>query len=224
MEASLCMAKITALKVQKKNPNRINVYLDGAFAFGLSRIVAAWLNIGQELSAEKIAELQDQDTYEVAYQKAVNFISYRSRTTQEVQRKLKDLEYSEAVIETTLERLKNNHFLGDGGYALRWVENRVDLKPRSHRLMAMELRQKGVGEEEIENALEDAPQDEELAYEALKRRIHRYARMDFQTYQRKAGAYLGRKGFSYSVISPLLKQVWDEELGELQPEQDHENR
>lgn len=221
MEASLYMAKITALKVQKKNPNRINVYLDGVFAFGLSRIVGAWLQSGQELSAEKIAELQHQDTYEVAYQKAVNFISYRSRTNQEVQRKLKDLDYSDEVIEAALERLQNNHFLGDSGYAQRWVENRVDLKPRSHRLMAMELRQKGVADEDVARALEDAPQDEELAYEALKRRIHRYVRMDFQTYKQKASAYLGRKGFSYSIISPLLQQVWDEEQGELSSEPDH---
>lgn len=220
VETSLRMAKITALKVQKKNPKRMNVYLDGDFAFGLSRIVGAWLQVGQELSPEKIAELQDQDTYEVAYQKAVHYISYRSRTTQEVQRKLKDQDFSEQVIADVIERLRNNHFLADAAYAQRWVENRVDLKPRSHRLMAMELRQKGIGDAEIEQALENAPQDEELAYEALKRRIHRYSRMDFQTYKRKASGYLGRKGFPYSIISPLLQQMWDEELEELEPEQE----
>ena len=46
--------KITALKAQKRNPNRINVYLDGIFAFGLARVVAAWLQVGQTLSDEKI--------------------------------------------------------------------------------------------------------------------------------------------------------------------------
>ena len=52
------MAKITGLKLQKRNNDRVNVYLDGEFAFGLSRIVAAWLRTGQELSDEKIAELK----------------------------------------------------------------------------------------------------------------------------------------------------------------------
>ena len=51
--------KITALKAQKRNPNRVNVYLDGNFAFGVARIVAAWLNIGQELSPEKVASLHN---------------------------------------------------------------------------------------------------------------------------------------------------------------------
>jgi len=50
--------KITALKVQKRNPNRVNIYLDGEYAFGLARITAAWLHVGQELGDEKIAELQ----------------------------------------------------------------------------------------------------------------------------------------------------------------------
>ena len=52
------MRKITAIEVQKRRPNRVNIHLDGEFAFGLARIVAAWLRVGQELSEEKIEELQ----------------------------------------------------------------------------------------------------------------------------------------------------------------------
>ena len=52
------MRKITAIEVQKRTPNRVNIYLDGEFAFGLSRIVAVWLRTGQELSEEKIEQLQ----------------------------------------------------------------------------------------------------------------------------------------------------------------------
>ena len=56
--------KVTALKKQKRNAQRINVYLDGEFAFGLSRYAAAWLQVGQELSPEKIQELQEVDAQE----------------------------------------------------------------------------------------------------------------------------------------------------------------
>ena len=52
------MKKITALEVQKKNPNRVNVHLDGEFAFGLARITAVWLKVGDTLSDEKLAALQ----------------------------------------------------------------------------------------------------------------------------------------------------------------------
>ena len=73
------MRKITAIEVQKKNPNRVNISLDDQFAFGLSRLAAAWLKVGQTLSEEKIADLQSADAREVAFQKAMRFLGYRAR-------------------------------------------------------------------------------------------------------------------------------------------------
>lgn len=210
------MATITALKTQKRNPHRVNVYLDGEFAFGLSKLVGAWLTVGQELSDEKIGELKSREEGESALQKAVHFLEYRSRTQQEVSRKLADLGYEEDVVGDVIDRLKNNQLLNDDQFALRWVENRTALKPRAHRLMAMELRQKGVGDTEIQSALSGAPDDEELAYQAMKHRFHRYAQMSYEDYQKKAIAYLGRKGFSYDVISPVVRQVWNEFQDEMQ--------
>ena len=64
------MKKITALVVQKRNPNRVNVHLDGEYAFGLARIVAVWLRVGQELDEEKLKRLQVEDARERAVQQA----------------------------------------------------------------------------------------------------------------------------------------------------------
>ena len=52
------MAKVTALKVQARNKNRVNVYLDGEFAFGLVKIEAVRLRLGQELSESAVAALK----------------------------------------------------------------------------------------------------------------------------------------------------------------------
>ena len=78
------MRKITAIVVQKRSPNRVNIYLDGEFAFGLARIVAAWLRTGQELSEEKIEQLQAEESRERAFQQALLFLSYRSRSEAEI--------------------------------------------------------------------------------------------------------------------------------------------
>src|SRR5664279_4545671 len=115
--------KITALKAQKKNPNRINVYLDGEFAFGLSRIVAAWLSVGQELEDEQIARMQQQDATEVALDNAVKFISYRSRTESEIRRKLSEKGFLDEDIDKVLERLRSNGLVADEQFARSWVEN-----------------------------------------------------------------------------------------------------
>jgi regulatory protein len=71
---------ITALRFQKRNKNRVNVYLDGQFAFGLVAIEAARLRVGQTLSDNDVARLQMRDEVERAYERALNFLSYRPRS------------------------------------------------------------------------------------------------------------------------------------------------
>ncbi len=201
---------ITAIKVQKRNPQRVAVYLDGEFAFGLARIVAAWLNVGKVLSDEDIRKYQEQDTLEVAYQKALHFISYRPRSTAEVQNKLAEKGYSEPVIAETIDRLKRNGLLNDSQFAQSWIENRASFRPRSRRVMAYELRRKGIEDETIDQTLNEAVDEEALAYSAGQRQARKLAGLEFREFRIKLGAYLGRRGFSYDVIRPVVDRLWAE--------------
>ncbi len=203
-------SEITALKAQKKNPNRINIYLDGEYAFGLARIVAAWLKIGQYLSEDEIDRLKQQYTLEVAYQKSLHFLSYRSRSETEMQRKLSEQGFDVAVIDAALQRLKENGILGDDRFARDWVENRSTFKPRSKRMLALELRQKGVAEEEIQKALAETEEESSLAYQTATQYARRLGSADWDAFRKRLGAYLARRGFSYGTIAPVLRQVWDE--------------
>lgn len=202
--------EVTALKAQKKNPNRISVYLDGEYAFGLARIVAAWLRIGQSLDENEIERLKQQDTLEVAYQRMLHFMSYRPRSEAEVQRKLNEHGYSEAVVEATVQRLKDNRLLSDSQFAQTWVENRSTFRPRSKRMLAMELRQKGLEEDVIEQALAGTDDENSLAYQTAVKYAHRLAEADWETFRKRLGAFLMRRGFSYGTIAPVLRQVWEE--------------
>ena len=202
--------EITALKAQIKNPNRISVFLDGEYAFGLARIVAAWLRIGQILSEAEIERLKQQDTFEVAFQRALNFLSYRPRSEAEIQRKLSEQGFLPEVVDATIQRLKENNVLGDARFARDWVENRSTFRPRSKRMLAMELRQKGVAEEEIQNALAETEDESSLAYQSASKYAHRLAGTDWETFRKRLGAYLMRRGFSYGTIAPVLRQVWEE--------------
>jgi len=202
--------KITALQAQKRNPNRVNVYLDGEYAFGLSRIVAAWLQIGQFLDEQKINSLLEQDALEVGFQKALNFISYRPRSAQEVQRRLRDYGYNEEQVEAILERLKQAKLVEDAEFARLWVENRSDFRPRSRRVMRIELLQKGVSEEEIQTALGDVKEDSALAYQAAIRYARRLRGLEWREFRERLGAFLVRRGFDYGTLNPVVRQVWDE--------------
>ena len=200
--------KITGLKVQKRNHKRLNVYLDGDFAFGLSRYVGAWLQVGQELTEEKISELLIEDTLESAYQKSIKFIGYRVRSTSEVERHLRNKGVEDTVINQVIERLEEKGLLNDTSFAQTWIDNRNEFRPRSHRLLASELRSKGIAAEIIQDTLETTTPEEELAYLAAMKRVRRYEQLEWQDYKRKLGSYLARRGFSYNVIKPVIEQIW----------------
>lgn len=202
--------EITALKAQKKNPNRISVYLDGEYAFGLARIVAAWLRIGQHLSEQDIERFKQQDNAEVAYLKAMRFLGYRTRSEAEIQRKLTDQGFAQQVVDATVQRLKDNGFLGDTKFAQDWIENRTTFRPRSKRMLAIELRQKGVDDEVIEQALAETEDEQVLAYQSATKYARRLAGMEWEKFRKRLGEYLIRRGFSYGTIVPILRQVWDE--------------
>lgn len=206
----LTMKKVTALTVQKKNPNRVNISLDGEFAFGLSRIVAAWLRVGQELDDDKIAALQHDDAREVAYQKAMRFLGYRPRSVQEVRENLQKHEIPEAVIEEVLQRLQETNLLNDQQFAQAWVENRNSFRPRSRRALALELRQKGLDDALVQDILDESTDETVLALEAARKQLRKVEKLEWPDFRQKLGSFLGRRGFSYGVIAPVLRQIWDE--------------
>jgi len=203
------MKKITALEVQKKNPNRVNIHLDGEFAFGLARITAAWLKIGDILSDEKITQLQNEDARERALQQALLFLSYRARSEKEIRQNLKKHEYPEEAIEYTMIRLRDNRLANDNEFAQAWVENRNTFRPRSRRALTMELRQKGLDEETIKNAVSDID-EETLAYEAAQKRAPRFLGLEWSEFRKKLSEYLARRGFPYPVAASVTTRIWNE--------------
>jgi regulatory protein len=204
------MGKVTAVKAQKHNPSRVAVYLDGEYAFGLARIVAAWLKVGQELSPEKIAALQAQDESETAYQQALHYLSYRPRSEAEIIKKLSEKGTDPTVVAAVLERLRSAGLAGDAEFASYWIENRSSFRPRSRRMLAYELHQKGVNEEHIQTALAEVVNEPELAYQAGIRYARRLVDLDWEVFRKRLSGFLNRRGFSFSVVSPVVRQIWDE--------------
>jgi regulatory protein len=204
---------ITALQAQKRNPNRVNVFINGEYAFSLARIVAAWLRVGQELSEEKAAELKKQDEKEKALQRAINLISFRARSEKEIRDHLQKHNVPEETILTVISRLNENGLLNDQKFASAWVENRATFRPRSKRALRIELKQKGITEEEIEEALQSVD-DEEQAYEAARKKARQLRNLDDQDFKRKLYGFLARRGFNYEVTSQVIQILLEEKNNE----------
>lgn len=197
---------ITALQSQKRNANRVNVYLDGQFAFGLAAIEAAHLRVGQTLSDDDVARLQVQDEVERVLERTLNFLSYRPRSEGEVRQYLRQKDVGDEAIEAVVERLTRAGMLDDREFAHYWVENRLQFNPRGVRALEHELREKGVPASTIADTL--AGFDEEAAArKALEAGVRRLAHPDPRAFRRRLEAYLVRRGFSYEVLLPLVEET-----------------
>ena len=213
MNDNVAGGKVTALKVQKHHPNRVNVYLDNEFSFGLSRITAAWLQVGQELSSSKIAKLQSDDAREIAYMQALRFLDYRPRSRAEVRRNLEKHAVPTEVINDVFKRLERSGLVNDERFAQDWVENRSEFRPRSRKALAYELHMRGLDDSAIQKALEGM-NEETMAFHAAIKQSRRYEGLPLRDFNNKLGSFLARRGFSYEIIKEVVAKVWDEKQGQ----------
>ena len=201
--------RITGLSPQQKNKERVNVYLDDHFAFGLAAIVAARLKVGQSLTEAEAAHLRTLDEGEQAYNKTIRYLGYRPRSRAEIERYLKDKKVSEEMRVQVLERLARGELVNDEEFARFWVENREQFAPRGKRALRAELRQKGLSDQEVQTAV--AGLDEERsAYEAAHKRAPRLAALGRELFVRRLSGFLQRRGFGYDVIKTVVARLWRE--------------
>ncbi len=201
---------ITALEQQKTNPRRVNVSLDGAYAFplGLDVAVRAGLRTGIPLSDERIAELVAADGWQTLYDATLNFLSYRPRSESEVRRYLARRKAPAAVSEEIIARLKASGLVDDTAFARYWVENRQQFSPRSSRALRSELRSKGVDGATVAAAV--SADDSEAAYRAGQKKMRSLAAADAETFRRKLLGFLLRRGFGYEVAQETVARLWRE--------------
>jgi regulatory protein len=200
---------ITALKQQTKNRNRINVHLDGSYRFALDRALAGDLEVGKEISNDEVEALKSKDAEERLYRRAQRLIDRRPRAEREIKNRFERDKISQDVQEAVIRRLKDRGLIDDHTFVEAWIENRQVFRPRSARALRMELRQKGVSSEIIDQHLADFD-DEQAAYAAAIKGARRYRSSDWETFRKRLSAYLIRRGFGYSVISSVVSHVWRE--------------
>jgi regulatory protein len=207
------MSVITAIKQQERDKERVNVFVDGDFAFALTAEMAylEGLKIGEAITPERIAELQAKDEQSKATNSALLLLTSRPRSVKELRTRLKQKGYSEGAIDAAIAKVEGWHYVDDDAFARFWVENRGANRPRGRRLLEQELRQKGVDREIAQHAIEDAGLDERAdAIQLARAKMRSYANLDRETARRRLSGFLARKGYGYDVIKPAL----DETLGE----------
>src|ERR671920_1224510 len=101
------MPVVTQISEQKRRPNRRNVYLDGAFAFGCNVNVVAKFRLreGMNLTEEQVRQIQHGEVKQECFDKALEAIGSRLHSRSELHRKLMRREYGEQVVDAVLDDL-----------------------------------------------------------------------------------------------------------------------
>lgn len=203
------MATITGIETQKRRPDRVNIHLDGEYAFSLASILAAGLKLGTSLDSAQIAALQSRDADESAFQRALRLIGLRQRSEAELRTYLRKHKTPDDVLERTLIRLREHRHADDAAFARMWVENRSAFRPRGQRALAWELRRKGVPPEVAGAAIAEIDESA-LAYQAGLKKARQLSASDWPEFRTKASAYLARRGFSAGLVASTVSQLWGE--------------
>lgn len=200
---------ITALEVQKRNRERVNVYVDDEFAFGLPMVEAARLRKGQHLSDAEIASLKALDTVEQAYDRALHFLGQRPRSIAEIRRNLTEKDTPAVVVDEVIARLEARGYVDDLAFARYWIANRQQFRPRGILALRYELREKGVPDAIIDEALHELD-SAQAAYAAARDKARRLRGLDKRTFRNKLNAHLARRGFDYDTVSQAVDRVIEE--------------
>jgi regulatory protein len=199
------MPTITAIRPQKRG-NRVNLFLDGHFAFALAKETAQGLEVGKELPPGQLQALTKKDALERARDFSLRLLSYRPRSEKEVRERLGRHGFPPETVEQTIACLKDQGLLDEGAFARFWREGREASSPRSRRLIELELRRKGVDPELARDAVQDLD-EEESALRAARRKARSLKGLDEETFRKKMLSYLQRRGFSWELSRRTLAKL-----------------
>jgi len=200
------MPVITGIR-QQKNKNRVNVYLDDEFGFGidLDNFVLLHLKVDQELTEKEIEEIVKKAEYQKTLDKLLRFMMVRPRSKKEVRDYFKRKKVHESMHEKLFEKLKHLELLDDVKFAKWWVEQRANFKPKPKRILIQELRIKGIEKGIVDEVLgEEVVDEEKMAGELLDKKMYKWKNLPAREVKQKMSQYLAGKGFSWDVIEKVV--------------------
>lgn len=145
-----------------------------------------------------------------AWALSTRFLASRQRSEQEIRSRLTRESFDAAVVDQTVERLRQRRYLDDAQFARAWIEGRIRSRPRGRAVLRAELRARGVTDELIDHELQCGYGDEiEIARPLAEKRARRLRGVAFDRFRRSLGAYLVRRGFERAAAESLVTELWE---------------
>jgi regulatory protein len=206
------MPVITKIAEQKRRPNRRNIHLDGAFAFGVNlNIVARFrLREGMSLTSEQVTEIERGEVRQEAFDHATKLLGQRLHSRAELHKKLMRREYGERIVEDVLNALERLGYIDDKRFATAKALSAAQHKHHGKRRAAVELIKAGVKGETARRAIEDVYEAHDsmaVARQLAAKKAPALRKLDPIVARRRLAGMLLRRGFTYEDIRPVIDEV-----------------
>ena len=207
------MGIITKIEAQKKNNDRVNIYVDEKFFMAIYKELVFTFNLkkGQEIDPNYLKNILDDEMYMKAKNKALNILSKASQSEKQIKQKLSK-DFDEDTIDRVLKFLQKYKFVDDEDLANRIVSTNVNLNKYGKNKIKQNLYNKGIDKNIIEQAIDEIDSDKELenAFYLAKKRYERVKNEDYRKAYQKIGNHLAYKGFNYDIIKKVLNKLFND--------------
>ncbi|MDI6839621.1 MAG: RecX family transcriptional regulator [bacterium] len=196
--------QITKIEIQKRNPNRRSIYVDGKFVAGVDMevIISHRLKEGMEITKSELERIIYGESKRKGKEYALNLLSYRARSSKEIKDRLKKKGYEQRCISEVMDELEKVGLVNDIEFARTWIRERG--KSRGTFKLISELTTKGIAKEVIDEVLlERKTTDTEVAQNLTKHWIKSHKYLDEKILKRRLFNFLLRRGISYDTIKEL---------------------
>ena len=197
---------MTVTKLERTGKRgRWSVFVDGGFVFSLDEVDLLYYKLreGDEISPARLEYLRDQIVCAKASQKALDFLSRRPRTVNEIEKKLSE-EYAPDIISRVMDMLNEYKYIDDAAYALEYAKERMKAGYGPLKI-EWEMREKGISQELIEAALEPIKAIQiPTAIGALRAKYRNKPDVD-EKEKGRAFNYLQRRGFETDISDEALR-------------------
>lgn len=200
------MPTITKIGLQKSK-NRVNIYLDGKFGFGLDleTFIKSNLKVEQEIDEEEINRILEKGSYQLLLDRLLIFATLRPRSKKEFEIWMKKKKVGDKNKELYFKKLEKLNLVDDAAFARWWIGQRIQFKSKSKKELEYELRCKGIDKETIMKVTNDNAINEIKAIkELIAKNTHKWIRFEKRVAKQKMIAFLARKGFGWDAIKKAM--------------------
>lgn len=201
---------ITKIESQK-NQNRVNIYIDNEFAFGIMKEIQYKYKLSKDMKIDEdyIKDVLMEEEQSKCTNFALQFLGYRQRSEKEIMDRLCKKGFEKYMIENTLLYLKDHNLINDLEFAKSFMQDKININKHGPKKIQYELYKKGVSQEIIEKVLDKDEDEFSRAFKLAEKKLSSYKNDNKSAKYRKLGGFLQRRGYSshcvYKILDELIK-------------------